>query len=185
MNLYEKMFAVTKKALFEGQFAPLIAPRALTVPLGRVGSRPDPAQPVDTIVNDFGLSANSLRADVLRHLTSTIGKDVPNASTFDWRMALSFAIRERIVAPWFASTRRTWAEDRKRVYYLSMEFLIGRLLEDACVNLGLRDMAIEVMDGFGQDFRALVEDEPDAALGNGGLGRLAACFMESMATVGR
>ena len=74
MNLYEKMFAVTKKALFEGQFAPLIAPRALTVPLGRVGSRPDPAQPVDTIVNDFGLSANSLRADVLRHLTSTIGK---------------------------------------------------------------------------------------------------------------
>ena len=184
MNLYEKMFAVTKKALFEGQFAPLIAPRALTVPLGRVGLRPDPAQPVDTIVNDFGLSANSLRADVLRHLTSTIGKDVPNASTFDWRMALSFAIRERIVAPWFASTRRTWAEDRKRVYYLSMEFLIGRLLEDACVNLGLREMAIEVMDGFGQDFRALVEDEPDAALGNGGLGRLAACFMESMATVG-
>ena len=65
-----------------------------------------------------------------------------------------------------------------------MEFLIGRLLEDATVNLGLRDVAIEVMAGFGQDFRTLVEDEPDAALGNGGLGRLAACFIESMATVG-
>ncbi len=86
--------------------------------------------------------------------------------------------------PWFASTRRTWAEDRKRVYYLSMEFLIGRLLEDATINLGLRDVAEEAMAGFGQDFRAIVENEPDAALGNGGLGRLAACFMESMATLG-
>ena len=133
---------------------------------------------------DFGFGAKTLRADVLRHLTSTLGKDVPNASVFDWRMALSYSMRERIVDPWFASTRRTWAEDRKRVYYLSMEFLIGRLLEDATVNLGLRDMAIEVMAGFGQNFRDLVEDEPDAALGNGGLGRLAACFIESMATVG-
>ncbi len=139
---------------------------------------------VDKTVNDLSLTPKTLRADVLRHLTSTLGKDAPNASVFDWRMALSFAIRERIVDPWFTSTRRTWAEDRKRVYYLSMEFLIGRLLEDACVNLGLRDTAIEVMAGFGQDFRAIVEDEPDAALGNGGLGRLAACFIESMATVG-
>ena len=135
-------------------------------------------------MNDLSLTPNLLQSDVLRHLTSTIGKDVPNANVYDWRMALSFAIRDRIVGPWFASTRRTWAEDRKRVYYLSMEFLIGRLLEDATVNLGLRDTAEEVMAGFGQDFRFVVEDEPDAALGNGGLGRLAACFMESMATVG-
>ena len=135
-------------------------------------------------MNDLSLTPKILKADVLRHLTSTLGKDAPNASVFDWRMALSFAIRDRIVDPWFASTRRTWAEDHKRVYYLSMEFLIGRLLEDATVNLGLRDMAVEVMAGFGQDFRGIVEDEPDAALGNGGLGRLAACFIESMATVG-
>jgi len=135
-------------------------------------------------VNDLSLTPNTLQSDVLRHLTFTLGKDAPNASTYDWRMALSYAIRDRVVDPWFASTRRTWAEDRKRVYYLSMEFLIGRILEDATVNLGLREMAEEVMTGFGQDFRGLVEDEPDAALGNGGLGRLAACFMESMATVG-
>jgi starch phosphorylase len=135
-------------------------------------------------MNDLSLTPNILQNDVLRHLTSTLGKDVPNASVYDWRMALSFAIRDRIMDPWFASTRRTWAEDRKRVYYLSMEFLIGRLLEDATVNLGLREIAVEVMAGFGQDFRAIVEDEPDAALGNGGLGRLAACFIESMATVG-
>ncbi|OYU17347.1 MAG: glycogen phosphorylase, partial [Rhodobacteraceae bacterium PARR1] len=135
-------------------------------------------------MNDLSLTPNLLQADVARHLTFTLGKDAPNASVYDWRMALSFAIRDRIVEPWFASTRRTWAEDRKRVYYLSMEFLIGRLLEDATINLGLRDVAEEVMAGFGQDFRTIVEDEPDAALGNGGLGRLAACFMESMATVG-
>jgi glycogen phosphorylase len=130
------------------------------------------------------MTAEMLKQDVLRHLTYTLGKDPANSSSYDWRMALSFAIRDRIVEPWFASTRQTWAQDRKRVHYLSMEFLIGRLLEDATVNLGLRDMATEVMAGFGQDFYGLVEGEPDAALGNGGLGRLAACFMESMATVG-
>ncbi|MBC7477347.1 MAG: glycogen/starch/alpha-glucan phosphorylase [Pseudorhodobacter sp.] len=135
-------------------------------------------------LNDLALTQTHLQNDVLRHLKQTLGKDEANASVYDWRMALSFAIRDRIVEPWFASTRRTWAEDRKRVYYLSMEFLIGRLLEDATVNLGLRDIAIEVMANLGQDFRTMVEDEPDAALGNGGLGRLAACFMESMATVG-
>ena len=135
-------------------------------------------------MNDLSHSNTQLHNDILRHLKSTLGKDVPNASVFDWRMALSFALRDRIVDPWFASTRRTWAENRKRVYYLSMEFLIGRLLEDATVNLGLRDTIIQVMEGFGQDFRSIVEDEPDAALGNGGLGRLAACFIESMATVG-
>ena len=130
------------------------------------------------------LTPAALRLDILRHLTFTLGKDAAHASVYDWRMALSFAIRDRIVEPWFASTRRTWAEDRKRVYYLSMEFLIGRLLEDATVNLGLRDVAEDVMADLGQDFRVLVGDEPDAALGNGGLGRLAACFMESMATLG-
>ncbi len=138
----------------------------------------------DAVLNDLSLTPNLLQSDVQRHLTFTLGKDAPNASVYDWRMALSFAIRDRIVGPWFASTRRTWAEDHKRVYYLSMEFLIGRILEDATVNLGLREQCEEVMASFGQDFRAIVEDEPDAALGNGGLGRLAACFIESMSTVG-
>ena len=133
---------------------------------------------------DTPVTPSDLKSAILRHLTFTLGKDAPNASVYDWRMALSYALRDRIVEPWFASTRRTWAEDRKRVYYLSMEFLIGRILEDATINLGLRDVVEEAMQDFGQDFRTIVEDEPDAALGNGGLGRLAACFMESMATLG-
>ncbi|NCU20999.1 glycogen phosphorylase, partial [Candidatus Falkowbacteria bacterium] len=113
-----------------------------------------------------------------------MGKDAAHASVYDWRLALSFALRDRIVEPWFAATRQTWDEGRKRVYYLSMEFLIGRILEDAAINLGLRDVAAAALETLGQDFRAIVEDEPDAALGNGGLGRLAACCMESMATLG-
>ncbi|MES2664805.1 MAG: glycogen/starch/alpha-glucan phosphorylase [Pseudomonadota bacterium] len=139
---------------------------------------------LDLPLTDLSLTPNVLRSDILRHLTFTLGKDAPNASRYDWRMALSFAIRDRIVEPWFASTRKTWAEDHKRVYYLSMEFLIGRILEDATINLGLYDACEATMAEFGQDFRSLIEDEPDAALGNGGLGRLAACFMESMATIG-
>lgn len=125
-----------------------------------------------------------LRQSMLHHLRYTLGKTEEAASLYDWRMALSYALRDRIVDPWFAATRRIYAEKAKRVYYLSMEFLIGRLIEDAAVNLGLRDMAEEVLSEFGLSFRDVVEDEPDAALGNGGLGRLAACFMESMATLG-
>ncbi len=125
-----------------------------------------------------------LREDVLRHLTYSVGKDAPHASVHDWRMALSHALRDRVMGPWFHSTRRTWAGDHKRVYYLSMEYLIGRMLEDMAINLGLRDVAAQVLAELGIDFAAVIEDEPDAALGNGGLGRLAACYMDSMATLG-
>lgn len=137
-----------------------------------------------TTVFDRAIGKDELREAVLRHLTFSLGKDDGHASLYDWRMALSFALRDRIVGPWFASTRKTYQADAKRVYYLSLEFLIGRLLEDAAINLGLRDAAEAAMDDLGVPFRDLVEDEPDAALGNGGLGRLAACFMDSLATIG-
>jgi starch phosphorylase len=139
---------------------------------------------LDKPVTDLSVTPNLLQADILRHLTFTVGKDAPHAGLHDWRLALSHAIRDRIVEPWFASTKRTWTGDKKRVYYLSMEFLIGRILEDATTNLGLYDQVAEAMAAFGVDLRAVIDDEPDAALGNGGLGRLAACFMESMATLG-
>ncbi|MEM1386897.1 MAG: glycogen/starch/alpha-glucan phosphorylase [Pseudomonadota bacterium] len=130
-----------------------------------------------------GMTAQDLRGAVLRHLTFTLGKQADSASLYDWRMALSYALRDRIVEPWFASSQRAQASGAKRVYYLSLEFLIGRLLDDAATNLGLRDLAAQALEGIAPDFASLVADEPDAALGNGGLGRLAACFMESMATL--
>ncbi|MEM6972387.1 MAG: glycogen/starch/alpha-glucan phosphorylase [Pseudomonadota bacterium] len=138
--------------------------------------------PVTMVAGD--LTADALRREIEYHLTFSIGKDPGSARLSDWRLALSRAIRDRIVAPWFATTRRVYEGDQKRVYYLSMEFLIGRLLEDAISNLGLDDLARQAMADLGQDFDATLKDEPDAALGNGGLGRLAACFLDSMATIG-
>ena len=130
------------------------------------------------------VSPAELAQSIRDHLTYSIGKDEAHASVHDWRMALSLAIRDHIVEPWFASTRATYDRHLKRVHYLSMEFLIGRLLEDSVVNLGLDDAAREALKGFGVDYDEVIHDEPEAALGNGGLGRLAACYMESMATLG-
>ncbi|MGP1355831.1 glycogen/starch/alpha-glucan phosphorylase [Roseicyclus sp.] len=125
-----------------------------------------------------------MQASILHHLHYTVGKDAGHATVYDWRMALSHAIRDRIVDVWFSSTNRAYAAGAKRVYYLSMEFLIGRLLEDGLVNLRMLDAACEALDRFGLDPVAVIADEPDAALGNGGLGRLAACFLESMSSLG-
>ncbi len=130
------------------------------------------------------MTSSLLQTDIMRHLTLTLGQTPDAASVTDWRMALSHAIRDRLLTPWLEAQARSRSEGRKRVYYLSMEFLIGRLLEDALINMGLHDEVREAMGALGQDLSAIIEDEPDAALGNGGLGRLAACFMESMATLG-
>lgn len=129
------------------------------------------------------LTADDLREDISKHLKLSIGKDPEHASIYDWRMSLSLALRDRVVEPWFASTRKTYEGKHKRVYYLSMEFLIGRLIEDVTINLGVEDVAREAMASLGQDYEVVVADEPDAALGNGGLGRLAACFMDSLSTL--
>ncbi len=126
----------------------------------------------------------ALRRSIEYHLKYTVGKD-PSVSTLtDWRLAVSRAVRDLVIAPWFETTQRVYAERHKRVYYLSLEFLIGRLLEDAIANLGLDEMVRGIVGEFGVDYAGLLTDEPDAALGNGGLGRLAACFLDSMSTVG-
>lgn len=129
-------------------------------------------------------NVSTMRTQILRHLTQSLGKDAKHASTYDWRMSMSLALRDLVVDPWFASTRRTYEAKGKRVYYLSMEFLIGRLIEDVAVNLGLEDVARAAMEDLGQSYDIVVADEPDAALGNGGLGRLAACFLDSLSTLG-
>ncbi|MEL6516989.1 MAG: glycogen/starch/alpha-glucan phosphorylase [Pseudomonadota bacterium] len=130
------------------------------------------------------MTTDEFRARVLHHLKYAIGKDADHASTYDWRVAMTLAVRDCIVDRWFASTRATYDGGEKRVYYLSMEFLIGRLLEDAISNLGLTDVANRAIEDLGLPFKGVVGNEPDAALGNGGLGRLAACFMESLSTLG-
>ena len=123
---------------------------------------------------------DTLILDVLRH---RVGKDELAAKPHDWFNATVLALRDKVIDRWIESTRRTYENGGKRVYYLSLEFLIGRLLRDALSNLGLtRDME-QALREHGLDLSRLEDLEPDAALGNGGLGRLAACFMESLATL--
>jgi glycogen phosphorylase len=126
---------------------------------------------------------NALREAILRRLTYSVGKNPVSASEYDWYLAVVYATRDRIVEQWMESTNSAYVHGPKRVYYLSLEFLIGRLLFDALNNLGLTDAMRVATKGLGVDIDRLRMLEPDAALGNGGLGRLAACFMESMATL--
>jgi starch phosphorylase len=121
---------------------------------------------------------------VANKLIYAVGKDPVAASQDDWLNATSQAVRDQLVERWMMTTRANYAQDLKRVYYLSMEFLIGRTFTNALLAVDLFDTVREALADFGVDMDALAEREPDAALGNGGLGRLAACFLDSMATLG-
>lgn len=123
-----------------------------------------------------------LATELLERLKYRIGKDPKVAKPHDWLTAAILVARDRITDKWMDSTRRTYATGSKRVYYLSLEFLIGRMMRDAMTNIGLMDEMREALASLGVDTDIIAELEPDAALGNGGLGRLAACFIESMAT---
>ena len=121
---------------------------------------------------------------VANKLIYAVGKDPATASQDDWLHATAFAVRDQLVERWMTTTRAQYAQKLKRVYYLSMEFLIGRTFTNALLALELQDTVREALADFGVDLEQLTEREPDAALGNGGLGRLAACFLDSMATLG-
>ncbi len=128
-------------------------------------------------------TAQDLADSILDTLVHRIGKDAQAALPHDWLAATILTVRNDIVERWMASTKAAHAAGAKRVYYLSLEFLIGRLLRDAVTNLQRSREVTRALALHGVDLAALEEIEPDAALGNGGLGRLAACFMESMASL--
>src|ERR1700689_3840905 len=128
-------------------------------------------------------SAAELKTAVRAKLTYAGGKPPGLATPRDWFLAVTFATRDIIVGRWLESLNGVYIDGRKRVYYLSLEFLIGRLLFDALTNLGVAQPMAEALDELGANLTDLRRIEPDAALGNGGLGRLAACFMDSMATL--
>ena len=125
----------------------------------------------------------TLATEIVKSLTYRLGKDASVATPHDWLTASIKVVRDRIIERWIASTKEAYDQQEKRVYYLSLEFLIGRLMRDAFSNIGLLDNMREALASLGVDIDVIARLEPDAALGNGGLGRLAACFMESMATV--
>ena len=125
-----------------------------------------------------------LKKEILSKLAYAVGKDPITANSSDWLTATILVVRDHIVDTWMATTRENYRAEKKRVYYLSLEFLIGRLLRDAMNNLELTDGISQALAELNVDIDFIRELELDAALGNGGLGRLAACFMESMASVG-
>jgi starch phosphorylase len=125
-----------------------------------------------------------LREAIEAKLTYVLGKTPETVADYDWYQATVLAVRDRVVDIWMQSRRETKGLKKKRVYYLSIEFLIGRLLLDTLTNLRLEAPMRRALDSLGIDLDQLRECEPDAALGNGGLGRLAACFVDSMAALG-
>src|SRR5579863_8242948 len=142
-----------------------------------------PSQPSEGQEEVRVYTADELKAAVLAKLKFTVGKDPVAASQRDWFLSVAAATRDIVVDRWIASTNLVYKEQQKRVYYLSLEFLIGRMLFDAMTNIGIVEPMSAAVASLGVDFASLRRIESDAALGNGGLGRLAACFMDSMATL--
>jgi starch phosphorylase len=133
---------------------------------------------------DFvSLDADTLKKVIFYHLLSFQGRDPEMAGNRDVCKALAYTLRDKLIENWVKTQKSYYAKDRKRVYYLSLEFLIGRSLGNSLINLGYYDRIAAAARELGYDIEAIREEEEEAALGNGGLGRLAACFLDSMATL--
>ena len=137
-------------------------------------------QATPALIPETGSIANAVE----HHLRYSLGRRLQAATPYEMFRALALAIRPRIVDGLIDTAARYDRHDAKRLYYLSMEFLIGRSLRNNLMNLGIYETCRDALSSLGADLEAVFAAEPDAALGNGGLGRLAACFLESLATLG-
>jgi starch phosphorylase len=128
--------------------------------------------------------AASIKTAVASKLALGMGKEIGTASDRELYNALSQSVRDQLMARWLETQKAYKEAGAKKVYYLSLEFLIGRSLSNAMINIDAQDEAVKALKDMGTELELLRENEPDAGLGNGGLGRLAACFIDSMATLG-
>jgi starch phosphorylase len=145
----------------------------------------EPPDPNANVEDDrTGMDDATLKRAMLDHLSYSLGKGPKNSTDLDRFFALALTIRDRLTYRW-AQTQETYSRvDAKRIYYLSAEFLLGRALSNNMHALGLFERGHELLKGAGLELADVLEDEPEPGLGNGGLGRLAACFLDSMATLG-
>ncbi|KAK9468496.1 glycosyl transferase [Lipomyces arxii] len=120
--------------------------------------------------------------EFVRHVETTLARSLYNCDDLAAYQAASQAIRDRLIVAWNKTQQKHTTKDQKRVYYLSLEFLMGRAMDNAMLNAGIKDLTKEGVKELGFKMEDLLEQEPDAALGNGGLGRLAACFIDSIAS---
>jgi len=138
----------------------------------------------DIFEHDYlGTDPEDIQLSINNRLVYSIGKDPYTAVDRDWLQALSYTVRDRLIERWMETHRNYYRHGSKRVYYLSLEFLIGRSLNNALLNVGFRDHTAQALDRLGLNLEALQQLEHDAALGNGGLGRLAACILDSIASL--
>ena len=147
-------------------------------------AKPKPCPADNDTLNRTGTNPEALLSAFRNHLHYDLAVDRFSASPHDEFLALAWAVRDRLIDRWIRSQNAAYATKAKRVYYLSLEFLMGRSLGNNVVNLKIEDAVTEALSAVRLDFEDLREQEVDAGLGNGGLGRLAACFLESMATLG-
>jgi starch phosphorylase len=133
--------------------------------------------------DELGDDREALRRSLSNRLIYSIGKDPIMATHRDWFHTAAYVVRERLIERWMETMRSYYRSDAKRVYYLSMEFLTGRLLTNSLINMGFHEEFRQALAGLELDLDRVHDFESDAALGNGGLGRLAACFLDSMATL--
>lgn len=131
-----------------------------------------------------GMDKDSLREDIKLHLRHTLAKDEYSVTNWDKYRSVTLTIMDRLNDRMLKTQQKYYNLGVKRVYYLSMEYLIGRLLDNMLVNLNIRDVVAEALADLDMDYEDIRNSEWDAGLGNGGLGRLAACFLDSMATLG-
>jgi starch phosphorylase len=134
-------------------------------------------------VGRAAVTAAGLRQSFVDHVEYTRGKNFDSASPFDRYIALALTVRDRLAKSWVETQRRYAKHDVKRAYYLSAEYLLGRALGNNLISAGLWDSATHALKEVGLDLTSMLEMEPDAGLGNGGLGRLAACFLDSLASL--
>ncbi|QSF50145.1 MULTISPECIES: glycogen/starch/alpha-glucan phosphorylase [unclassified Thermosynechococcus] len=130
-----------------------------------------------------GMTVQTLKRAFVDNLHYIQGKDAMFATPYDYFMALAYTVRDRLLHRRIKTAQTYFEQDAKVVYYLSAEFLIGRLLLNNLINVGLYEQTKQAMTDFGLDLNELMDREPEPGLGNGGLGRLAACFLDSLATL--
>lgn len=128
-------------------------------------------------------SVEGIKTSILNHLTYSIARDTKTATQHDWWLATSYALRDRIMHQFIGTQDRHYAANTRRCYYLSLEYLMGRLMADNLNNMGIFDQTKEALESLGHDAARIIDEESDMGLGNGGLGRLAACFLDSLATL--
>jgi glycogen phosphorylase len=138
---------------------------------------------IPSIPTRQGYDANSIAWGYAEHLKFTLGVDRYSSSNYDRYMALALTVRDRLINQWMKTQQTHYKNDVKRIYYLSLEFLIGRSMGNNVINMGLQPAVESALSELGYSWEELREEEIDAGLGNGGLGRLAACFLDSMATL--